>query len=355
MARVVRFHEIGDPEVLKIEELDVPPPGKGEVQIRIHALGLNRAESMFRKGQYLEEPKLPARLGYEAAGTVAAIGEGVEGFRVGDAVSTIPAFSLNTYGLYGELANAPAHAVTHHPASLSWSEAAAVWMQYLTAYGALIDLAGLKSGDALAIPAASSSVGLAAIQIANRVGATPIALTRGSSKRQALLDAGAAHVIATDEQDLVKEILAITNGKGARVVFDPVGGPTVEKFVKATARPGTLFLYGALITDPTPLPLFDVLGKWVTIRGYVMMEITSDPERLEREGVHKRRARRGDPPAGHRQNLPARRDYRGPPRPGVEPAGRQGRRDGVTATRSGGITRESRPRLKRRFLCGSWH
>jgi NADPH:quinone reductase-like Zn-dependent oxidoreductase len=282
MARVVRFHETGGPEVLKIEELDVAPPGQGEVQIRIHALGLNRAESMFRCGQYLEEPKLPARLGYEAAGTVAAIGPGVQGFQVGDAVSTIPSFSLNAYGLYGDLANAPAHAVTHHPASLSWVDAAAVWMQYLTAYGALIDIAGLTRGDAIVIPAASSSVGLAAIQIANKVGAVPIALTRGGSKRQALLDAGAAHVIATDEQDLVKEVRGLTRGKGARVVFDPVGGPTFAKLVEATARLGIVFLYGALSPEPTPLPLFDVLGKWITIRGYVLMEITGDPKRLER-------------------------------------------------------------------------
>ena len=282
MARVVRFHEIGGPEVLRIEEVEVPPPGKGEVQIRIHALGLNRAEAMFRSGQYLEEPKLPARLGYEAAGTVAAIGPGVQGIKIGDAVSTIPSFSLNRYGLYGDLANAPVHAVTHHPASLSWAEAAAVWMQYLTAYGALIDLADLRSGETVVIPAASSSVGLAAIQIANKVGAAPIALTRGQSKRQALLDAGAARVITTDEQDLVKEVLGITGGKGARVVFDPVGGPTFAKLAGATAHLGTLFLYGALSTEPTPLPVFDVLGKWLTVRGYVMMEITGDLKRLER-------------------------------------------------------------------------
>ena len=282
MARVVRFHQTGGPEVLRVENLDVPPPGPGEVQIRVHALGLNRAEAMFRRGQYLEEPKLPARLGYEAAGTVAAIGPGVQGFQVGDAVSTIPAFSLNSYGLYGELANAPVHAVTHHPPSLSWTEAAAVWMQYLTAYGALIDIAGLKSGDAVVIPAASSSVGLAAIQIANKVGAVPIALTRGSAKRQDLLDAGAAHVIATDEQDLVGEILGLTGGKGARVVFDPVGGPTFNKLIAATGRLGIVFLYGALSPDPTPLPLFDVLSKWITIRGYVLMEITGDAQRFER-------------------------------------------------------------------------
>src|SRR5262249_14870417 len=88
MARVVRFHQTGGPEVLRIEQMEVPPPGKGEVQINIKALGLNRAESMFRRGQYLEAPKLPARLGYEAAGTVAALGPGVQGFKVGDAVST---------------------------------------------------------------------------------------------------------------------------------------------------------------------------------------------------------------------------------------------------------------------------
>ncbi len=282
MARVVRFHETGEPEVLRIEELEVSPPGPGEIQIRVHALGLNRAESMFRRGQYLEEPRLPARLGYEAAGTVAAIGPGVQGFKVGDAVSTIPSFSMNAYGLYGDLANAPAHAVARHPASLSWVDAAAVWMQYMTAYGALIDIAGLADGDAVVIPAASSSVGLAAIQIANKVGAVPIALTRGTSKRQALLDAGAAQVIATDEQDLVGEILGLTGGKGARVVFDPVAGPTVAKLVQATAQLGIVFLYGASSPEPTPLPLFDLLGKWITIRGYVMMEITSDPKRLER-------------------------------------------------------------------------
>lgn len=282
MARVVRFHQIGGPEVLRIEEIEIPPPGKGEVQIRIHALGLNRAEVMFRSGQYLSQPRFPARPGYEAAGTVAAIGAAVRGFTVGDAVSVIPGFDLNDYGFYGDLANAPARLVAHHPSSLSWVEAAAIWMQYMTAYGALIDLAGLKSGETVVIPAASSSVGLAAIQIANKVGATPVALTRGRSKRQALVDAGAAHVIATDEQDLVEEILAITGGKGARVVFDPVGGPTVEQLTKAMAGFGILFIYGALSTEPTPLPLFTVLAKDLTIRGYKLGEVTTDHARLER-------------------------------------------------------------------------
>ncbi len=282
MARIVRFHQTGGPEVLKIEQVDVPPPGPGEVRIAVKALGLNRAEAMFRSGHYLEQPRFPARLGYEAAGTVAALGEGVQGLKVGDAVSTIPAFSQNQYGVYGDTAIVPASAVAKHPASLSWAEAAAVWMQYATAYGALIDIAGLKAGDTLLIPAASSSVGIAAIQIARMIGATPVALTRGSSKRKPLLDAGAAQVIATEEQDLVAEAKKLTGGKGARIVFDPVGGPTVAKLTAAMAQRGILFLYGALSTEPTPLPLMDVLSKSLTIRGYVLFEITGDPRRLER-------------------------------------------------------------------------
>src|SRR5690348_2347387 len=107
MARIVRFHETGGPEVLRIDDVDVPAPKAGEVRIAVKALGLNRAEAMFRAGQYLEQPQLPARLGYEAAGTVEAVGERVQGIAPGDAVSTVPAFSQNQYGVYGEVALAP--------------------------------------------------------------------------------------------------------------------------------------------------------------------------------------------------------------------------------------------------------
>jgi NADPH:quinone reductase-like Zn-dependent oxidoreductase len=282
MARIVRFHQTGGPEVLKIENVDVPQPANNEVRIQVKAIGLNRAESMFRQGQYLEDPEFPSKLGYEAAGIVESVGMGISSFKPGDAVSTIPAFSQKQYGVYGDLALVPAAAVVKHPNSLSFVDAAAVWMQYLTAYGALIEIGKLKDGEFVLIPAASSSVGLAAIQIANMVGATPIALTRKGNKREALAKDGAKHVVATEEQDVVAEVNRITGGKGARIAFDPVGGPAVNKLVSAMSSGGTLFLYGALSTEPTPLPLFEVLAKTLTIRGYVLFEVTKDPARLER-------------------------------------------------------------------------
>jgi NADPH:quinone reductase-like Zn-dependent oxidoreductase len=277
MPRIVRFHQTGGPEVLKLEDVQVPPPGPGEVRIAVKAIGLNRAEAMFRAGMYLEQPVFPSRIGYEVSGTVDAVGTGVTSVKPGDAVSTIPAFSMVKYGVYGETATVPEHAVAHHPSSLSWEKATAIWMQYLTAYGALIDIAKLSKGDTLLIPAASSSVGIASIQIANLIGATPIALTRTSDKRESLLKLGAKHVIATEEQDLVEEVRKLTSGKGARVVFDPVGGPTVAKLTAAMSERGILFQYGALSPEPTPLPLMDVLGKSLTIRGYLLFEFTSDP------------------------------------------------------------------------------
>jgi NADPH:quinone reductase-like Zn-dependent oxidoreductase len=282
MARVVRFHRIGGPEVLQIDDVDVPAPGRGEVRINVKALGLNRAESMFRSGQYLEQPQFPSRLGYEAAGVVEAVGPGVEGLLPGDAVSTIPAFPQGKYGVYGEVATAPAAAVARHPATLSWEEAAAIWMQYVTAWGALIDIAGMTRGDVVLVSAASSSVGIAALQIANLVGATAIALTRRADKRAKLLELGAAQVIVTEEQDLAAEVLRTTGGNGARIAFDPVGGPAVAKLCLALSPKGILFQYGALSPEPTPLPLFELLGKMLTVRGYLLFEITSDPARLER-------------------------------------------------------------------------
>lgn len=280
MSRIVRFHRYGGPEVLQIENLDTPGPGPGEVQIRVKALGLNRAEAMLRSGTYLETPAFPSGLGLEAAGLVAALGPGVEGVALGDAVSIVPPISMVRWPAYGEIATFPVELVVKHPTALGWVAAAATWMQYLTAYGALIDIAKIGQGDVVVITAASSSVGLGAIQVANMVGATPIAITRTSAKKQALLGAGAAHVVASTEEDLEARLKEITGPEGVRVVFDPIGGPIFEPLTGAMARGGMLIEYGALSSEPTPFPLFSVLSKSLILRGYLVHEITGDPARL---------------------------------------------------------------------------
>ncbi|VWC08115.1 NADPH:quinone reductase [Burkholderia lata] len=282
MSRIVRFHRVGGPDVLQIDTVDVPAPGPDEIQLRVKAIGLNRAEIMYRTGEYTFMPRFPASLGYEASGIVAAVGRNVTAFAEGDAVSVVPAFSFADYGMYGEVVNVPVHAVVRHPASLSFEDAAATWMMFVTAWGALIELGGLQRGDAVLIGAASSSVGQAAIQIANHVGAVPIALTRGESKRQALLEAGAKHVIVGSPADLPQQVADLTGGAGARLVFDPVGGPDAANLLRALATNGTYFQYGALDTRDIPVPVMDLLARHLTLRGYELFEITGDAQRLER-------------------------------------------------------------------------
>ena len=282
MTRAVRFHRTGGPEVMQFDDLPVGDPRPGEIRVRIEAIGLNRAEAMFRSGAYLETPRLPARLGYEASATIEALGDGVDGFAPGDAVSVIPAFSMNDYGVYADTAIVPAYGVLRRPNGVSAIESAAIWMAYLTAWGALIDIGRLGEGDAVVIPAASSSVGLAAIQVANSVGAISIATTRTHAKATALQHAGAAHVIATADQDLVAEVFRATGGKGARLVFDPVGGPQIEKLAEAMSGHGILFLYGALATAPTPFPVIAGMQKALTMRGYTLFEFVRDEQRLGR-------------------------------------------------------------------------
>jgi NADPH:quinone reductase-like Zn-dependent oxidoreductase len=282
MPKIVRFHETGDAGVLRIEDQPLMDPGEGEVRLRVEAIGLNRAEVMFRRGQYLENPEFPSRIGYEAAGIVDAVGNGVDAVRIGDRVSTIPSFPMGRYGVYGESAIVPAYAVAHYPGKLPAVEGAAIWMQYLTAFGALIEYGRLQADATVVITAASSSVGLAAIQITREAGATALAVTRGADKKPFLLEAGAHHVIVTDEEDLAGTVMKLTAGKGAAMAFDPVAGPMLGQLADAAAPGAILFEYGALSPEPTTFPLFPSLAKGLTVRGYTLFEIVRDPDMLAR-------------------------------------------------------------------------
>ncbi|MGI5231465.1 zinc-dependent alcohol dehydrogenase family protein [Actinoallomurus sp. CA-142502] len=283
MAGTVLFHELGGPEVLRLEDVPVGEPGPGEVLVRVEAIGLNRAEALFRSGHYIEPVRrFPARLGTEAAGVVEAIGEGVTGVAAGQPVSVIPAFSQNDYGVYAERAIVPAAAVLPRPDGVDAVAGAAVWMPYLTAYGALVEVGGMRAGDTVALNAASSSVGLAAIHVARRMGAVPIALTRTDAKKDALLREGAAEVIVTGAEDVVERVRALTGGRGVEFVFDAVAGPGVLDLARVVAPGGTLLEYGALSGETTPYPGFALGMPALNMRTYTVHETTRDPERLRR-------------------------------------------------------------------------
>ena len=288
MARIVRFHELGSADVLKIEEVADEPLAADEARIRVAAIGLNRAECLLRQGRYLERPRLPSRIGYEASGKILELGADAQssGFAVGDKISVVPCFSMTRYGVYGETAVVPLRALSQYPDNLDELQAAAIWMQYMTAYGAMIEMGKLQQGEYCLITAASSSVGYAAIQLAKEAGAIAIATTRGAGKKQRILDAGADHVIVTDDENLRVEVDRITSGHGANLIFDAIAGPLMNDLAVAAAFEARIFIYGALAMQSTVFPLQTALRKGLTINGFTMFQLTDNEDRFARAKKH---------------------------------------------------------------------
>lgn len=273
-ARTWRFQRPGNVDVLELENLPLDEPAQGEVLIQMKTIGLNRADVMFRRGTYIEKAEFPSRLGYEGAGVVVSTGEGVEHFSPGDHVSILPSSSLARFGTCADKLVLPASLLVHKPVNLSWEQSSSIWMQYLTAYGGIIHAAGLKKGETLLVTAASSSVGLAAIQIAQSAGARVIASTLTVEKKQHLLALGVDDVISSeDEPDLYQAIVSRLGGEYLNAAFDAVGGPQVEQIAKAMAVRGRLVIHGALSPEATPFPLKIALRRSLTIRGFLFLEV----------------------------------------------------------------------------------
>lgn len=275
MAKVARFHSFGGPEVMQLDDIEIGEPGPGEVRIRVGAMGLNRVETMVRCGSY-GEVALPSKLGYEAAGVIAALGAGVTGWALGDRVAVLFGLPMDLYGTYGEQILYPADMLVPVPDSMSLTQAAASWMQYGTAY-ALIDLGQIKAGDHVVINAASSSVGLAAIQIALDHKAIPIAVTRGRGKLVALKAHGAAHVIVSDEEDVPARIHEITGGAGAQIAFDAVAGPALAGLLSAMAPRGIVIIYGMLGGYAIEMQLPLLMGGNLALHGFAANRLIEDP------------------------------------------------------------------------------
>jgi NADPH:quinone reductase-like Zn-dependent oxidoreductase len=240
--RVIRFHRTGGPEVLQVDEIELPAPKNNEVLIKVEALALGRTDVLWREGNYVEDPVFPAQIGYDAAGVVQSVGPEVKTVKPGDRVSTVPACSLVDYGAHGEEIVYPETALFAHPPDLSPEEASSVNTGLFLAYFALVELAGLKSCEYVVVTAAAASTGIAALQLANMLGAKSIAITRSGSKRSELIAAGAANVIVAGEEDVQDAIFAITDGLGADLIYDAVAGPGLEELTWATKRLGRIII-----------------------------------------------------------------------------------------------------------------
>jgi NADPH:quinone reductase-like Zn-dependent oxidoreductase len=210
---------------------------------------------MMRSGTSPAPVPLPhARLRVEGTGVIDALGPGVTGLEIGDPVILTAIPDASVRGSYADHTTVPASRIIARPAGLAITEAAAIWVACSTAYGALVEKAGMRPGDHVLITAASGGVGRAAMQIANQIGAVPIAVTRHTAKTDDLLAAGAAAVIATDHMDLAEAVRNFTAGVGPDIVLDLVMGPGQRDLLRAARPNGTLIAAGFLDSRPTPGP-----------------------------------------------------------------------------------------------------
>jgi NADPH:quinone reductase len=281
MPKIVRFYRVGGPEVLQLEKVPVPRPKAGEVRIKVEAIGVNRAEVLYRSGKYLIEPKLPSLIGYEAAGIVDELGPEVVDLAPGDRVSSIPSFLMHHYGTYGEAVILPAYSLVKYPQHLTPAEAGSIWMQYLMAFE-LIESGGVQAGDYVLITAASGSVGIAAIQLVNHIGAVPIATTRSQAKEEGLQEIGAKLVVNTGTKDWVDQVEAFTDQRGVDHVFDAVAGPDFQRLIWCVRPRGKILVYGALAAQPTALPLAPLIPNNLLVQGCSLLNLVQDSERFVR-------------------------------------------------------------------------
>jgi NADPH:quinone reductase-like Zn-dependent oxidoreductase len=305
--KAVRIHEHGGPEVLQIEELPRPKAGPGELLLEMKAVALNHLDTWVRRGVPGHVFPLPITPGSDGAGLVAEIGEGVRGFEIGDRVAVPPGYSCGncaacksgldhrcrSYGIYGESCDGvqceyfriPADTALRIPDSLSFQEAAAMTLVFLTAWEMLVAKAGLKQGDTVLVHAAGSGVGSAAIQIAQHFGAEVIATAGSEAKLEKAAELGAKHVIDYCKSDFAKEIRGISK-KGVDIVVEHTGEATFAGSLRSLASGGRIVTCGATSGARIEADLRPIFFKNLSILGSTMGRRDSLPEilRLASEG-----------------------------------------------------------------------
>ena len=237
--RAVVITEHGGPEVIQVQERPDPPVGPGEVRVAVKAAGINFADTLARTGLYPDSPKVPCVLGYEVAGNVESVGEGVKSVRPGD-----PVLAGTRFGGQAELVTVRENMVYALPAQLSYQEGAAFPVNYATAQAGLVVMAGLKEGERVLIHAAAGGVGISATQIAKRIGAEVFG-TASASKHDAIREHGVDHPIDYRSEDFADEVRRITGGEGIDVAFDALGPSSFRKDYRLLRQGGRLIMYGA--------------------------------------------------------------------------------------------------------------
>lgn len=281
MAKGIRFHETGGPEVLRWEEIEVGEPGPGQVRVRHHAVGLNFADTYFRTGYY--PAPLPAGMGVEAAGVIEAVGAGVTDFAVGDRV-TYTGSPLGAYSTERVMDTVP---LIKLPDTISFETAAAMTMRGLTSAYLLRRIApGLKAGDTVLLHAAAGGVGLILSQWARELGITVIGSVSTDEKAAVARAHGCAHTIVYTREDVAARVREITDGAGVPVVFDSIGATTYEQSLDSLARRGLLVCFG---TASGPIPPIDALqlamkGSLFVTRPALADYILDPAERAELAG-----------------------------------------------------------------------
>ena len=241
MMKAIRAHEFGGPEVLRLEEVEAPRPGPGQVLVRVRAVGVNPVDTYIRSGVHAVKPALPFTPGLDAAGVVESVGEGVERFREGDNVYTAGSLS----GTYAELALCEEGQVHPLPGNVTFAQGAGVNTPYVTAYRALFQRARGVPGETVLVHGASGGVGTAAVQIARAAGFTVIGTGGTEEGRRLVSEQGAHHVLDHRSEGYMEELSSLTGGRGVDVILEMLANVNLGRDFAALAQGGRVVVVGS--------------------------------------------------------------------------------------------------------------
>ena len=281
--RAVRIHELNGPSSLRVDEIaDPPSPGAGEVVIDVKAAGVNFPDLLLVRGKYQFKPEPPFSPGGEAAGIVSAIGSGVTSVKVGDRVAT-----TLLHGAFAERITVPELATAKIPDGVSFEVGAATLLTYATTLHALVDRANIQKGETLLVLGAAGGVGVAAIELGKLLGARVIAAASTEAKIAFCKEHGADEGVVYGVEDLKDRVKTLTNGDGANVIYDPVGGNYAEPALRSIAWKGRYLVVGFAAGEIPKIPLNLVLLKGCEIQGVFWGSFAMREPEKNRENARK--------------------------------------------------------------------